>query len=65
MSEDTASDEMLLMGAWTLWHYGEWDMKDPLVIPPVPPLEEWPKGPRKKLERILRLRRRRLRMQRT
>jgi hypothetical protein len=56
---------MLLMGAWTLWHYGEWDMKDPLVIPPVPPLEEWPKGPRKKLERILRLRRRRLRMQRT
>lgn len=53
VNEDAVVEGLPLIAVWEVWLLREWDMCNPLVRPPMPPLEEWPKGARETFDRLM------------
>lgn len=53
MNDDAVVEGLPLIAVWEVWLLREWDMRSPLVRPPMPPLEEWPKEARETFDFIM------------
>lgn len=52
MQEEVDAEDVLLMGIWAWWWIRSRKPGVPFALPPMPPLEEWPREILETLERV-------------